>query len=231
MGDGQFLDIILFAMVAAFLVLRLRSVLGRRTGHERRPPTRVAQRRKEAPAAAGAEEGDNVVELPGREAAAEPRIEEPLPSDPLGAGLTQIRIADPSFDPEGFVKGARSAFEMIVQAYARGETKTLRSLLNDEVYDRFAAAIKEREKSGETLDTTLIGIKSAEIVGAKVEGRTAFVTVSFVSEQVNVTRDKDGNAVDGDPNRVTDVRDVWTFARNTRARDPNWILVETESPS
>lgn len=229
MGDGQFLDIILFAMIAAFLVLRLRSVLGRRTGHERRPTERIGQqRRAETPARAEADAaGDNVVELPSRE----PRVEEAMPSDPISAGITQIRIADPSFDRDGFVKGARSAFEMIVQAFARGETKQLRQLLNDEVYDRFAAAIKEREKAGETLETTLIGIKSAEVVGAKVEGRTAFVTISFVSEQVNVTRDKQGNVVDGDPNRVADVRDIWTFARNTRARDPNWTLVETESPS
>jgi len=228
MGDGQYLDIILFAMIAAFLVLRLRSVLGRRTGHERRPPDRPPlARRADAPVPVPAEGRDNVIDLPSREV----RVEEPMPSDPLAAGLTQVKIADSSFDAAGFLKGARGAFETIVQAYAHGETKTLRPLLNDEVFDRFSTAIQERGKTGETLETTLIGIKSAEITGARMDNRTAFVTVSFLTEQVNVTRNKEGQVTDGDPNRVTEVHDVWTFARNTRARDPNWTLVETASPS
>jgi len=228
MGDGQYLDIILFAMIAAFLVLRLRSVLGRRTGHERPPAERPPlQRRPDAPAPAPAEGRDNVIDLPSREV----RADEPMASDPLAAGLTQIRIADPSFEPATFVKGARAAFEAIVQAFAHGDVKTLRTLVNDEVYERFASAIQEREKAGDTLETTLISIKTAEITGARMDGRTAFVTVSFLTEQVNVTRNKAGEAVDGDPNRVTEIPDVWTFARNTRARDPNWTLVETASPA
>ena len=228
MGDGQYLDIILFAMIAAFLVLRLRSVLGRRTGHERPPSERPPfQRRAETPVPAPAEGRDNVIDLPSREV----KVEEPLPSDPLAAGLTQIKIADPTFDGASFVKGARVAFETIVTAFARGEANTLRPLLNDEVFARFSAAIQEREKSGEALETSLIGIKSADITGARIDNRNAFVTVSFLSEQVNVTRNKDGQVVDGDPNRVTEVHDIWTFARNTRARDPNWTLVETASPS
>lgn len=232
MGDGQYLDIILFAMIAAFLVLRLRSVLGRRTGHERPPAERAPfQRRGETPAAAqgqGQTDGrDNVIDLPSREV----RTDEPMPSDPLAAGITQIKIADPAFEPASFLKGSRGAFEAIVQAFAHADVKTLRTLLNDEVYERFAAAIQEREKSGDTLETTLIGIKSAEITGARMDGRTAFVTVSFLTEQVNVTRNKAGEVVDGDANHVTEIRDVWTFARNTRARDPNWTLVETASPA
>lgn len=231
MGDGQFLDIILFAMIAAFLVLRLRSVLGKRTGHQRPPPADpFARRRAEAqgparPGEEGAGTGDEkVIPLPGRDGA-------PLPSDPLAAGLTQIRIADPAFSPEGFLKGARAAFEMIVQAYARGDVRTLRNLLNDEVYERFAGAIAEREKAGETLETTLIGIDAADVVEARMDGRTAFVTVKFVSEQVNVTRAADGTVIDGDPGHVATITDIWTFARNTRARDPNWTLVETRSPN
>jgi predicted lipid-binding transport protein (Tim44 family) len=224
MGDG-FLDIILFAMIAAFLVLRLRSVLGRRTGHERPPPDPMARQRGETKA------NDNVVELPDRTGAA-PRDETfatDTSDDPLSAGLTQIRIADPSFDGGEFVVGARSAFEMVVQAFAAGDLKTLRNLLNDEVYDNFSSAVKQRDEANETLETTIIGIKKAEIIEARVEGKTAFVTVSFLTEQVNVTRDKDGEVIDGDPNRITEITDIWTFARNTRARDPNWTLVETRS--
>lgn len=213
-------------MIAAFLVLRLRSVLGRRSGHERRPPDLVSQRKQDA---AG---NDNVVELPDRtkEAADDEDFgTEAESEDPLADGLTQIRIADSSFDPQEFLAGARTAFEMVVENFAEGNAKALRTMLNDEVFENFAAAIKQREEAGETLETTLIGIKNAETLEARMEGRTAFVTVKFVTEQVNLTRDKSGEVVDGDPSRVTDVTDIWTFARNTRARDPNWTLVETRS--
>ncbi len=227
MGDGfQALDIILFAMIAAFLVLRLRSVLGKRTGHEKRPPDGAAESRRES------QSDDNVVALPDRNADRSDAVFENIdPDDPIAAGLTEVKIADPSFDLETFKGGASAAFEMVVQAFAEGDKKTLRGLLNDEVLDNFSIAIDEREKAGETLETTVIGIKKTDIIEARIDGRTAFITVKVVSEQVNVTRDKDGVAVDGDENLVTDVTDLWTFARNTRARDPNWMLVETRSPN
>ena len=226
MGDG-FLDIILFAMIAAFLVLRLRSVLGRRTGHERPRPDPLSSPRPNK----NKQSTDNVVELPDRSAETgdDDKFEMETSDDPLAAGLTQVRIADPSFNAQEFLTGARSAFEMVVESYASGDLKTLRNLLNDEVYENFSSAVKEREDANEKLETTVIGIKNADIIEARVEGRMAFVTVKFVSEQVNVTLDKDGEVIDGDPNRVTEITDIWTFARNTRARDPNWMLVETRS--
>ncbi|MEE8334008.1 MAG: Tim44/TimA family putative adaptor protein [Alphaproteobacteria bacterium] len=237
MGEGfQALDIILFAMIAAFIVLRLRGVLGRRTGNERQRPDPLTHKSRDR---ADSQHDDNVIELPGKsaeqpdedfEAAESVTSEEEAESDdPVAAGLTQIRIADNSFDPEEFIGGARAAFEMIVQAFAAGDVKTLRNMLNDEVYDRFSGAVTEREKTEDVLETTLIGIKNANIIEARVDGRTAFVTVKFASEQVNVTRDKDGAVVDGDPNHIAQVVDIWTFAHNTRARDPNWTLVETRS--
>ena len=225
MSDGfAFFDIVFIAMVAAFLILRLRSVLGRRTGEENRERWTTRTPRS---APAGAElPNDKVVRLPGRDNGdATPA---PAPADsPLDAALTQIKLADSNFDPRGFVKGAQAAFEMTVGAFAQGDTTALRPLLADEVYDNFAAAIRERQKAKRTLETTIIGIKSCDIVEARLEGRTAFVTVKFVSEQVNVTRDADGNAVEGDASAVTTVTDVWTFSRNTRARDPNWVLTAT----
>ena len=151
------------------------------------------------------------------------------PDGPLVAGVAQVRSADPNFSPDEFCEGAEAAFETVVQAFAAGALKILRSLLNDEVYDNFSAAVKQREEAEEELETTVIGIKSGEILEARLEGRMAFVTVKFQSEQVNVTRDNSGAVVDGDPTQVTDVTDIWTFARNTRARDPNWTLVETRS--
>ena len=230
MGDGfQFLDIVLFAMVAAFLVLRLRSVLGRRTGHEQQRRDPISQGRGDKDA-----EG-NVVELPNRNkdraVADEPTVAPIDPNDPLAGGLTKIQIADNSFDPAGFAQGAKAAFEMIVQAYAEGDKKTLRNLLADDVYDGFSEAIDQRAADGRTLETTIIGIKSSKIVEADLNGSDAVVSVKFVSEQVNVTRDSEDRVVEGDPNQVTEITDIWTFSRDTKSRDPNWKLVETSSQS
>lgn len=241
MSNGfQFLDIILFAAIAAFFVLRLRSVLGKRQGHEK-PPEHDPFRRPE-------QSDDKIIHLPdrGKPERSGQADEEAIEADevldrgkeaameagarnPLEAGLTQIKLADRNFDPEGFLGGAAAAFEMIVNAFAAGDTETLRPLLSDDVFEDFAGAIKTREANNERLETTLIGIESKEIIEAELQGRTAFVTVKFVSEQINVTRDAEGKVVDGDPNHVTQITDIWTFARNTRSRDPNWTLVATRS--
>jgi len=244
MGNGfQFLDIILFAAVAAFFVLRLRNVLGKRTGHQEPPPGRdafSAARREGERDEAEAEtevEAEKVIPLPdrSRDEAAEPepsRREAPAGATEglSGAGLARIKMADKAFDEAQFLTGAKAAFETIVAAYADGDTKALRPLLANDVYNDFAGAIEERRKNNQTLETTLVGVDEAETVDAELQGRTAFVKVRFRSEQVNTLRDAEGRIVEGDPNAVTKVTDVWTFARNTRSRDPNWTLVATESP-
>jgi predicted lipid-binding transport protein (Tim44 family) len=236
MGDGiQFLDIILFAAVAAFFVLRLRGVLGKRTGHEKRPKyDPFAKPDKDE----GGEE-DKVIPLPDRSRAARTdeaaedaeEAAEAAAETPLAAGLMQIKRVDKAFDEEQFLNGAGTAFEWIINAFAQGETKTLRPLLSNDVYDDFAGAIEEREGAGQTLETTMVGITEAAIIEAELQGRTAFVTIKFVSEQVNVVRDSDGEVVEGDPSHVTKITDIWTFARNTRSRDPDWTLVATRSPN
>lgn len=242
MSDASFIEIVILAAVAAFFVFKLRSVLGRRTGHEERPdldPFRKAEERSREAEDKVIKLPDRGVERPGRRgeedvvaeevevAAAAPEVAD----TPLAAALTQIKLADRNFDGDQFLVGARAAFEMIIGAFAAGDTKALRPLLANDVYDDFAGAIKQREDAKETLETTLIGITSAELLEAELRQRTAFVTVKFVSEQVNVTRDSEGRIVDGDPNHVTKVTDLWTFARNTRSRDPNWALVATRSPN
>ncbi|MBL8806644.1 MAG: Tim44 domain-containing protein [Rhodospirillales bacterium] len=234
MGDMAIMDILLFAAVAAFLILRLRSILGRRTGAEdserwrSRPPERTMDRADKVP--------DNVTPFPGTGrptidgTAAE--VEPALASDPaLQAGYDEIRRADPSFSPAEFAQGARGAFEMIVASFAQGDTDTLKPLLAPEVYEGFARAIRERVAAKNTLETTLVGIRSADIVAASMQGRFANVTVKFVSEQINVTRDADGKVVDGEPAKIAVLTDLWTFARDTRSRDPNWALIRTEEPS
>ena len=225
-----FLDIIFFAMVAGFLILRLRGVLGRRTGDENAERWRP---KPPDPAAPGAAPPDNVMRFPdrGADAAAdqEPAPEPPAPGS-VEAGLAAIRAVDGDFDPAGFVQGARGAFEMIVAAFAQGDVAALRPLLADSVNDSFSQAIRDRQERRWTLSTTLIGVRSADIVEAGMRGRDAVVTVKFVSEQVNATRDAAGQVVEGDPNKVETITDIWTFTRNTRSRDPNWFLAETATP-
>jgi predicted lipid-binding transport protein (Tim44 family) len=237
MGDGfPLIDIVLFAMVAAFLFLRLRSVLGRRTGQERQRPNPFVR-----PAA------DQ--QRPGQGQRPQPRGEiRPLPLEPvrpraettpsasapsgtpLATGLAEIKLADPNFHEDSFLGGARVAFEMIIEAYARGDLATLRPLLADDVYEKFTGAIKAREAAGETLETTLSALRILDIVEARMDGRVAIVTVKFVSDQINILRDRSGTVLDGDPAKPVEVVDLWTFSHHTRGRDPNWTLIATRTP-
>ena len=225
MESFQYFDIILFALIAAFLVLRLRSVLGRRTGNERR---RELFARRAAPVAdkPGA---DRVTSLDGAERPPTLTAIAGKPADAVAEGLDRIRRADPGFDPQQFLAGARVAFEMIVTAFAKADKVGLRPLLSDEVYRPFAQTIDERLAAKEAVETRDLKLDDAEIVEAEIAGRTARVTVKLVSHQLTVTRAMDGSIVDGDPDRPVEKTDYWTFARDTRSADPNWLLVATGS--
>ena len=222
MGDlPRYFDIILFAMIAVFLVLRLRSVLGKRTGNERR---RDSYLRGAAPV------GDKVVPIGQRPAP--PPTPIPAAAPPAGGvagGLAQIAAADPGFTADYFLTGVRGAFELIVAAFAGGDKARLRSLLSDEVFNPFSAAIDERVAAGETLETRIANLKDIDIVAAEMTGRIARATVKLVSEQIYVLRAHDGSVVDGDPQNPIEKTDFWTFARDTASADPNWLLVATSS--
>ena len=151
------------------------------------------------------------------------------PGTPLAAGLEAIAQEDRSFDVGHFLDGAKMAYEMIVTAFADGDRKTLRSLLSKEVFANFDAAITERQQRNETVESSFVGIEKASVVDADVKGRRATVTVRFASELISATRDADGEVIEGDPKRVRDVVDIWTFARDLGSRDPNWQLIATES--
>jgi predicted lipid-binding transport protein (Tim44 family) len=231
MSDGfAYLDILFFAMVAAFIAFRLRGVLGRKTGHERPRVDPISRR-------TAARGNDNVVPLPERGPAPAPSPEEAAATaaavtpngqdDPAMAGVAAIKRADPTFDLDHFLQGARAAFAMIVEAYAKGDKAALRPLLADEVFAQFSGAIDGRERAGQALSTELVATSGAELAAASLQGTRARVTVRFTSEQINVTRDAAGNVVEGDPRQIETVVDVWTFERDTRSRDPNWQLVET----
>ncbi|MBO6518805.1 MAG: Tim44 domain-containing protein [Rhodospirillales bacterium] len=225
-GEFQFFDIIILAMIAGFLILRLRRVLGRRDGHEGGYHDRFREREQVEKEAGD----DNIVHLPDRtDGPADAPSLDIDADDPVAAGLTQIRVADPSFGPDEFVEGGKMAFEMILNAFASGDRKTLKGLLSPDVYKNFDEAITERERAGEVLEDTLVGIRSAKIVEAVMDGHHSIVTVKFVSEQISALRDAEGNIIDGNPNEVIDVTDFWTFSRDTRSSDPNWTLIGTES--
>ena len=225
---------IIFLALAVFIFLRLRSVLGQRTGRERPPIDPYSARDvRTAP-------GDKVVALPGRvpepmQSSAEPA--EPVerwkgvaePGSALALGLDALVRDDASFDVKHFLTGARAAYEMIVTAYAAGDRRQLKNLLGRDVYDGFDAAIRDREQRGETVETRFVSIDKAEVTAAEMRGKTAQITVRFISQLVSVTRDRGGAVIDGNPDKVTDVTDVWTFARDVSSRDPNWKLVATEA--
>jgi predicted lipid-binding transport protein (Tim44 family) len=225
---------IIFLALAVFIFLRLRSVLGQRTGRERPPYDPYAARD-----AVRGPTNDKVVTLPPRR----PEIEKPAegvepvdrwkgiapPDSPLAAGLDAIAAGDSTFDPQHFLTGARAAYEMIVTAYASGDRRALQNLLSPEVYEGFEAAIQERENKGETVETRFVSIDKTEIIGAEQRGGTAQITIRFVSQLISTTRDRAGNVIDGSPDKVTEVTDVWTFARDLSSRDPNWKLVATEA--
>lgn len=225
---------LIFLVLAIVILLKLRSVLGRRTGHERPPYDPYTSRE-------GASD-DKVISLPGaRKPAGDISVDDRLdveepsweryapPGSPLAKGLSQIAETGSGFDPASFLDGAKVAYEMIVTAFAKGDRKTLRDLLARQVYDGFAEAIAAREERGETVESTFVGIQSADLVDAGVKGRIARVTVKFRSQLISGTRDRDGEIVEGDPQTVREVTDIWTFERDTTSRDPNWKLAATEA--
>ena len=230
---------IIFLALAVFIFLRLRSVLGQRTGRER-PPYDPYSARDAMRTAPGEKINEKIVALPGRAPDASQQPAEPAepvdrwkgiakPGSTLAAGLDAVVRADKEFDAQHFIAGGRSAYEMIVTAFAAGDRRTLKNLLSREVYEGFEAAIRDRETRSETVETKFVSIAAADIGNAEVRGRTTQVTVRFVSQLISVTRDKSGAVIDGNPDKVSDVTDVWTFARDITSSDPNWKLVATEA--
>ncbi len=222
MLNAQVLEILVIAMVAGIILFRLYSVLGRRTGHER--PPQDSSRFGGPPKAA--ESAGNVVPLPAR-VAADSKTRTEAPSDSVGRALLDIKLADRGFETEHFLSGARKAYEMVVTAFARGDRATLKPLLSAEVFAAFDSGITAREQRHETMSYTFVGLKDAKIAHAALKGETAEITVSFQAQFISATTNPAGEVVEGDARAVREVNDVWTFARDVRAQDPNWILIAT----
>lgn len=239
-GRATLFDIfnIFFLVLAIVIFIMLRNALGRRTGHER-PPFDPYSRSEQAGS-------DKVISLPGTrrtssdaaresEEAPAPQVDEiewdkfVKPGSPAAEGLKKIAGADQTFEPGGFLAGAKIAYETIVTAFAEGDKKTLRGLLSKAVYEGFDAAIREREERHERVESNFVGINAADLVDAALNGNTAQITVQFRSQLISATYDREGEVVDGDAKALRDVTEIWTFERDVTSRDPNWVLAATEA--
>jgi predicted lipid-binding transport protein (Tim44 family) len=222
MGAGSSfpIDLILFGMIAAFLVLRLRSILGRRTGFERQaPPYQPPSGQNAAPP---------VIDGQADQTAPAAVRTVPEPTSAVGQTLGQMHAVDRGFDPSAFLDGAEKAFRLIVTAFAAGDRGTLRGLLSEDTYRAFEQAIAAREAAAQTQVSAIHAIHSATIDNAELRGSVASITARFVSDQISLTRDKDGHPVSG-TDAVTEITDIWTFERNLSTRDPVWRLVSARS--
>ncbi|MGI3900367.1 MAG: Tim44/TimA family putative adaptor protein [Janthinobacterium lividum] len=237
-------SIVVFAVLAVFVVWKLRSVLGTRTGAERPPidPFEARRKLREGKPGGGAtppEPGRGPGQVIPLQRNTSPNITAPDPAEAwrgvIGPGsqaldgLVQIGAADRTFTADSFMQGARGAYEMIVSAFAAGDRETLKPLLAKDVYDGFDAAISAREARGEKSETTFVSTEKPLVHEAQLKGRTAQVTILFQSKMITVTRDRDGTIAEGTTDQVAEVFDRWTFAREVDARDPNWRLVATEA--
>jgi predicted lipid-binding transport protein (Tim44 family) len=226
-----YFDVLIFAIVAAFLIYRLNSVLGTRHGDERQRPNPFAAPDAQRPVPVSVQ----------AQAMPRPKAATPLAGmdkvidvtadkdGRIAQGLAEISTADSGFDVSGFMHGARYAFEMIVMAYAKGDLAELKSLVSPKLYADFEAGVKAREAAGHKTDLTIHRIKAARIVEAHLGGTMAYITVDYDVEETSVTRDATGNIVDGNPDNISSVEDIWTFTRDIRSSDPNWILIETRA--
>ena len=230
--DSSTVVSIIFLVIAIVVLMRLGSVLGRRTGNEPTPFDPTVNR-------TGPSGGsDNVVPLPGS-TRQDDRIDGGVDLEdlarfaerdsPLFEALKEISKRDHTFKPGHFIEGAKIAYEMIVTAFAEGGKAQLKDLLEPDVYEGFAGAIAEREARGERVESTFVGIESAKLTDAEIDGSVVRLSVRFVCELISATRDSNGDVVDGDSEAAQSVRDEWTFTRDLRSGDPNWKLAATEA--
>ena len=222
-------DLFVYALVAAGLVFWLRSILGTRHGEERsRPDPFKGVDLTQGEGEKGAESRPVHVQAEAiKELSAHPRDSYSIGTKLAEDGLIVIAEADRDFDVHFFLEGAQDAFVMIVESFAEGDRSALRGLLGQDVYKAFDHALSEREDKNHTQLTDIHAIKSAEVIEAKLDGKRAFITVKFKADECSVTKDENGNVIVGHAEKTTEMRDIWTFARDVKSRDPAWLVVET----
>lgn len=222
-------DLIVYALVAAGLVFWLRSVLGTRSEEDRQRPNPYIPVEQTGGDAASAKDQnvtpqDKIVQL-----SEHPKGNAGVDNKTAENGLLEISKADKNFDIEFFLQGAQDAFAMIVEAFADGDRKTLKDLLADPVYDTFDKAIEDREKTGEKVAAEIHSILKADIIAAKLQNKMAYITISFTADETRVVRDEDGEILSGHPDKVTKMKDIWTFGRTVNSKNPAWLVYETRS--
>ena len=214
------MEILFFAALTGYMIFRLWSVLGKRTGFEAPPPPKLSDK-----------DMDNVIALPVRPSQKQQLPQEASPSSELNPsikdGLKKIQAVDPAFQLDHFLGGAVTAFEMIVEAYATGDKGTLKSLLNPSVYKSFVGALEDREEAGQTVETKIVDLKDPEVINIDIKGKREQITLKFVSEQIIVTKDAEGKILDNPAHLTLTMNDIWTFSRLIGSKDPNWVLVAT----
>ena len=210
-------EIVLLAMIALFVGLRLYAVLGQRTGHEQQPVTRPEAAPETSPPAAAPDVAANPAEPSGL-----------AYEQGAAAGIRAIIAADPGFDVARFIEGAQAAYRMVLEAFWKGDRAELSFLTGPEVRAAFEESIDEREAAGHVLDNRLVAIERAAIDNARLDGKVAEIEVRFDAFVAAVTRDKEGELVAGSMSDAVPTNDIWTFRRNLASKDPNWLLVETD---
>ena len=232
---------LVLAAIALMVVWRLRSVLGQRTGTERPPIDPYAPPRRPNGSAPVETGGGKVLEFPSSKEESAKKVEVDLEpkapiwtgfakaKSPLAAEFEKLAQADPAFSPKDFLEGAKLAYEMIVEAFAKGDKPALKSLLSKEVYDGFAKAIDSRSQAGEKLDFQFVGFEKVDFMSVGLIGKRASVVVKFACQMISATHDKAGVLIDGNPREVRDITDIWTFERDVAQKDPNWRVVATET--
>ena len=223
MTNTDWLQIIIFAAIALFFFFRLRSVLGQKTGEEHKHGKLLTQKSLRP-----------VPLRPQDQVAVKDKIDSDQEIAAVLVGQDQVAVKKlqaiyPAFQPTSFLKGAKIAFESVLNAYAEGDTKTLKSLVDQEIFDAFSGSIVERQNKVQQQQTMIVAINDAKIESIKIENSQAFVTVLIISEQINVVRNQDGQVIEGDATAVRNIRDLWTFRKDLRNMDPNWLLVATHN--
>jgi predicted lipid-binding transport protein (Tim44 family) len=234
------LNLLLLA-IALVVFWRLKSVLGTRTGNERPPADPIGTGRAGETSRTSGEANGKVLQFPKSEeggiqtGAAEPSVPVEVwagiaePGSDLALGLEKLAASDAAFNPGVFVEGAKLAYEMIIDGFAKGDKAALKNLLSKDVFDGFAKAIDNRELEGQRIESRFVGIDKAAIMAAGVSGNKASITMQFISEMISATYDKSGAVVDGDPKQIREITDVWTFERDVTSRNPNWKLSATQA--
>jgi predicted lipid-binding transport protein (Tim44 family) len=224
--NGLPVDILLYALVAAGLVFWLRSVLGTRHGDERERPNPFTPAPAEKPAYENFDGAPTLAIAPAVDQPVMPRNVS-VANATAEQGLDDIAQSDLSFDPAIFATAAQDAFVIIVEAFAKGERDTLRDLLADPVFNAFSGALDAREKKGESVSTEIHAVRKADITDARLTGKDAYITIRFTADETCVIRDRDQKIISGDPDRITEMVDLWTFTRNVKSKDPRWMVCET----